>query len=557
MLEVRDTQQGKIPLWNGVALEQPHLPVYGAHVFAQKHPPDTSRLYVLFGAGGDYRVKAICDALEEMGVKKNGVAVYEPRKEILEAFPRDPRAQYFTDLPSLVTYCSGHPGRDMEFVAPQEYMEAFPEEFAPMEGALREAEQSRRVRRNTYLFRGTRALKNVILNRAILAEALPAPLLGAVVNNGTAFCVAAGSSLDLNGHLLGECRKKGFLFTASTVGKAVVDHWDQDIDFHVTIENVSQDYQIRWVRNRVHTILLDLTANPDNFAAAMTGRTAYFIAPVAGADFVWRNVRAPIIVPYGASVATAMPPLALRLGAKRIVLIGSDFAFPGGRMYAQGCGRDDHHVTDEGGYFKVHRPPEFFEHFKKAGIPMPADRIDYEITPGWGGGEDVKTPVDLKLFMQNFEMFAAQHAGLGVELINASEAGAHLKGWEDRPLADVLGDCDDRDAGALDRAWERAPKDGYVNSAKIEKVVAAVRKATVGLREGCRRAAKVKDFVQRGQAVENLYKRWVQPHPLLDALVGPSISRVYEYDHVPPEEKPYWIARAVEETCTELLEEVL
>lgn len=557
MLDIRDSQQGRVPYWNKVALEQPHLPAYGARVFAEKHPPDISRLYVLFGAGGDYRVRAICDDLEAKGLKRNGVAVYEPRKEILAAFPRDERAQYFTDLPSLVTFCSGHPGRDMEFVAPQEYMEAFPEEFAPMEQALREAEQSRRVRRNTYLYRGTRALKNAVLNREILTQALPAPLLGGVINNGTAFCVAAGPSLDRNGHLLAECRRKGFLFSASTAGPAVMGHWDQTVDFHVTIENVSQDYQIQAVRDKVHTMLLDLTAHPDNFRAALEGPTAYFVAPVPGADFIWQNVRAPIIVPYGASVATALPPLAVRLGAKRVVLIGQDLSYTEGRMYAKGCGRDDHRAVVHEDHIEIVRPPEFYEHFKQAGIVAPANKIDYQTVKAWGGEGTIACPADFRLFCQNFEMFAAQHAALGIELINATEGGVHLEGWEDRPLEAVLAECEDRAEGALDLAWERANPRGAVNAGRIQNIVKAVRRATVGLKEGARRAAKVKDVQQRGQAVENLYKRWVQPHPLLDALVGPSISRVYEYDTVPPEEKPWWVAKAVEETCSELLREVL
>lgn len=557
MLELRDTQQGKIPVWNGVPLEQPHLPEYGARVFAEKHPADIARLYVLFGAGGDYRVKALCDDLEAKGLKKNGVAVYEPRKEVLAAFPRDPRAAYFTDLPSLVAFCSGHPGRDMEFVAPEEYMQAFPEEFAPMEQALREAEQSRRVRRNTYLFRGTRALKNTVLNVPVLTEAMPAPLLGAVVNNGTAFCVAAGPSLDKNGHLLSECRKRGFLFSASTAGPAVMGHWGQTVDFHVTIENVSQDYQIREVRDKVHTMLLDLTAHPDNFRAALEGPTAYFIAPVAGADFIWQNVRAPIVVPYGASVATALPPLAARLGAKRIVLIGQDLSYTDGRMYAKGCGRDDHRAVVHDDHMEIIRPPEFYEHFRQSKIPFPANKIDYQMVTRWGGDGLIACPADFRLFCQNFEMFAAQHSAMGLELINATEGGVHLAGWEDVPLAEVLESCGEREEGAMDRAWERARPAGAVHASKTKKVVAAVRKATVGLREGCRRAAEVKDIQQRAQAVENLYRKWVQPHPLLDSLVGPTISRVHEYDHIPPEEKPYWTAMAVAETCDELLQEVL
>ncbi|NJK90141.1 MAG: hypothetical protein HC923_12660 [Myxococcales bacterium] len=47
----KDSQQGPVPYWNDIPLEQPTLPVYGAEVFVEKHPPDKSRLYVLFGAG--------------------------------------------------------------------------------------------------------------------------------------------------------------------------------------------------------------------------------------------------------------------------------------------------------------------------------------------------------------------------------------------------------------------------------------------------------------------------------------------------------------------------
>lgn len=554
-LEVRDTVEGPVPWWGKIALEHPDLPETGARVFADKHPPAPTRLYVLFGSGAGFRVRELANRLEAQGLKKNGICVYEPCPELLERFEdrKDPRALYFTSLAELVQFVSAYPGEDIELVAPEEYMRAFREAWEPVEQALRETEHTRRVRKNTHMLRGTEALKNLIRNVGVLEVAAAAPTIGAPIDGGTAFCVGAGPSLDNNGELLEEAWEKGAIFTASTVGPAVTEHYATPTDYHVTIESVSQADQLGRVRDMASVCLLDLTASPDNFRAALAGPTAYFVAPVPGVHAILQHVRHPVMVPYGASVATAMPPLAACLGARRIVLVGQDMAYTDGRMYATGTGREDHRATVHPDHIEIHRPASFYEPFKKSGVPAPAVEIDYHLVRAWGGEGRIESPVDMRLFYQWFTAYAVQMKETGVQLINATEGGVHIEGWEDRKLADVLAETEPRPADQTLTAW-RAKGPTRVARNALRSMLEAHRRATVAVRHHAARITGMSDWRKRAAALERLYSKLVRRHPLLDHALAPSIHRVHDVRDLPPEDKAYWIARAAIETCDELLE---
>lgn len=147
------------------------------------------------------------------------------------------------------------------------------------------------------------------------------------------------------------------------------------------------------------------------------------------------------ILTAGTSVAGAAAALARARGAARIVLLGQDLSYPEGRMYAQASGRGDWRAVPDGDTLLLGYPDALLARFEAGGVTRPARRVQRIGLPAWGaaGGTVDSTP-DLVGVARWFARFAekAREDGLPVELVNATGGGAHLAGWEDVALEEVL-----------------------------------------------------------------------------------------------------------------------
>jgi hypothetical protein len=90
--------------------------------------------------------------------------------------------------------------------------------------------------------------------------------------------------------------------------------------------------------------------------------------------------------------------LAVKMGAFRIVLLGTDFSFPGGRSHASGCPRNH----------------------------LPKDDASKKHWVLNGRGERILTYAGMRGFLRDFERYIDLHPE--VRFINGSREGAHIKG---------------------------------------------------------------------------------------------------------------------------------
>jgi hypothetical protein len=219
----------------------------------------------------------------------------------------------------------------------------------------------------------------------------------------------------------------------------------------VAVENVDVSGAVISAAGAAHAVAFELASNTAVFGLDLPNRLAFVSAQPAFAEVCTCLGAAPL--DYGASVATAAFALAHAWGADPIVLVGQDLAYTGGRVYASGTPYDGMIARRDGEELVLEGRPEKDEEYRRSGLtPQPRRKPRLEI-PAWGGGM-VQTTHELVLFLRWFEGAASRLAG-GTRLVNATEGGAHITGFEERPLAGLLADLPARGddlAGVIERA---------------------------------------------------------------------------------------------------------
>jgi hypothetical protein len=114
------------------------------------------------------------------------------------------------------------------------------------------------------------------------------------------------------------------------------------------------------------------------------------------------------LVETGGSVATCLLDLLIKLGFKKIALVGQDLAFTDNQTHAMNTHR----------YNQIHNDLHLIE------------VEDYYRT------EKIKTSRNLFIYLKWFERYVEQHGN--IELWNCTEGGAYIDGWKHFPLKKFL-----------------------------------------------------------------------------------------------------------------------
>ena len=394
--------------------------------------------------------------------------------------------------------------------------EAFPEAYETIAGVLRDAFEVRNIRHNTMIFRHELSVKGFIGN---LGKAAQYPFIqkaGPVLADIPVFVVSAGPSLDKNGHLLKECRKRGLVFAMHSSAGAVRHH-GAGVDLLVCIEGMDTSGFVKDLPN-VQQAALCLSAHSGNYSTPFkkyifcSGHPAFAHA----ADKIggkWFH--------YGSSVATACLSLARVLGSKTLVMVGQDLSYPGGRVYATGTGRE--HVTVDITAETITRSDiaEQTARYKSHGLKLaeaPRPRVN---VPAWGGSGEVATTADMVAFLRWLEAFGSSDPS--IRFVNATEGGAHVEHTEESTLEEVL-----QTLPEIDIAWERAlgslepiPAGTMASYISSQRMTAKniIRKAEVAL-ASCGRGGE--DVAQ--MALEAL----MSMAPMVAQLAGPVLATARE-----------------------------
>lgn len=517
--EIRTAPTGApVLVWDGHFLEDATDPLEGARQMVDAAVPEDARQVVLFGSGLGYRVRWLIAA-------GHAPIVYEPQGEIRRiAEAREPGifdgAEVFEDVARLCerVVSATRAGEKVVLVAPPPYVRAFPERYATLQRSLAEADVLRVVRKNTAMERYRPQLAGALGNLGRLVDWPLTSAVGRPLEGKAAFIVAAGPSLDRNAHLLGALRGKGAVLVASTASP-VLRTLGQRYDALLTIETVDQAESLQ--RGVVHAdaLLADLSCHAANLDVEAP-RKAFFGADNPGMSDLLRRLRG-IPLSYGASVPTAAVVQAWRWGADPIVLIGQDLAYTGGKVYATGTGRESFTATVRGGAVVVAHDEAFLRKFREAGIKSPPRVRPAVQAPAWGGGE-VVTSHDLVLSARWFESFA-RALGAEIRLVNATEGGMRLEGYEHRPLAEVLDGLPDVDVALAD-AIDAAPR---VTAADLEGLRRALRAEARAIARAARGCAEARTEKRRRRAEQTL-RRASKASPLVDMYTAPELTRIFD-----------------------------
>lgn len=164
-----------------------------------------------------------------------------------------------------------------------------------------------------------------------------------------------------------------------------------------------------------------------NFTFDLEGRAVPMVEPldVLLHDLAGRNVIAAW--QSGGSVSTNAFNLCHLMGMSRVILVGQDLAFTGGRPHSSGVGHEDEHAERHLGRFL---PREMF-------VRMATRDAEWTV-PGWSGGT-VRTNEVLREYLNWFEMTMEHGFGrMFAEVVDATEGGAAKKGMARMTLEEAL-----------------------------------------------------------------------------------------------------------------------
>jgi hypothetical protein len=248
--------------------------------------------------------------------------------------------------------------------------------------------------------------------------------------------VAAGPSLDRNIHDLVQAQERALILAVNTSLRAL-DKAQVRADLVVALEvmDVTSQYEDLRLNQRCPRVVC-LTSHPALFQANDTPIFPFsdqlpFFAPLTSAAGFNEGMA------MGGSVANAAFALAREMGANPIILVGQDLAYSAGKVYASGTVFSEMKANIDNGV--VH-----FEHLEaKERIARSLPELDttmptrdVEPTQAWGGKGIVWTTTDFNYFRHHLEQCALDMPD--TTLINATEGGAHIQGFAERKLQEII-----------------------------------------------------------------------------------------------------------------------
>lgn len=340
-----------------------------------------------------------------------------------------------TSLPGLTNFLvtSTKPTTEISLFAPESVRTAYASLWDGLLAAVKDAQNIVQVRRNTLVHRSAPMVEQSIRNLPQLKRFPIASTYGSFLHDTPVFLVAAGPSLDRNGHLLKLCAERGLVFTVNTALPAVGYHGIR-ADMTAMLEPLAVADTVK--NNLKHTrfVTAAISAHEDIFRLDVP--SAVFLPATPGFIQVAEYFGGQALG-YGGSVATAAAALAAAWGSKTIVLVGQDLAYTDTRIYATGTGRENDYVTVDGD--KLYRSDIAAQNakFEAAGIALRENAWPVEYVPAWGGSGEVLSAPDFTMFRRWLEGWVERGTGT-FRVINATEGGARIAGTEELPLREVL-----------------------------------------------------------------------------------------------------------------------
>ncbi|MCA9672433.1 MAG: DUF115 domain-containing protein [Myxococcales bacterium] len=255
-----------------------------------------------------------------------------------------------------------------------------------------------------------------------------------------AIIVGAGPSLDRNVRQLRRASSRARIIAVNSAVGAL-ERAGVRADLIVSVELLDVSEQLRGLSlNADVPRALSLSAHPALHRTRDAEVYPFFeqvehFAPLAEAAGLLPTV------PSGGSVASSALALAFQLGAGPLIFVGQDLAYSGERPYARGTSFDEMRVVVDDVHGAAHLSNLDVKRRIGASVPeadTTREHVALERVRAWG--QDTAASVwsthEFNYFRYTLESWAARTPP-GV-LYNATEGGAHIEGFVERPLAEVL-----------------------------------------------------------------------------------------------------------------------
>lgn len=407
---------------------------------AQQADADDSVL-VVFGLGFGHTVRRL------RAYTQRPILVFEPDPGLL----RCTLLEGPTDLGGLDVVCSVQDLKGMwKRVAKQAkiativrtpgYEAAFPSELETLHRALVDLVQRSGSNEVTHDRRARTWVRDVIENVDLLVGRSPFMALAGCFPGVPAFIVGAGPSLSKNVAMLAEASAKGLVIAVNSSSWPLAKN---GIEPHVLacIESIDLSHLLKDLPYLDRCIrAFSLAASPKTLRTGSGPLLpVYESLPIVGEPL--RQLTGLPGLPVCGSVSTVAFSLAQRLGCNPIVLVGHDLAYTDGEVYARGTPYEGSRATvskDKKTLDLEWAEPLVRAH-EAAGGSIGFRDLLQEI-PGWGGSESVHSGANF-CATRDWLGDAAQllvRTAPDLRLINATEGGAHVPGFEDQTLDALL-----------------------------------------------------------------------------------------------------------------------
>jgi len=403
--------------YDGVAVHGPEDPFVQAGRWISGQVLPRAGLVAVLGLGLGYHL----EALEERRPGA-GVVVWEPLEGAAELFRvhgsgraremvASGRVKVVESLSQLKSelgrrYVYGPGWLRLAALIPEGYQRLIPEAAEELTEAVRLLILRRDSNLKTILRGRDQALANLSRNLTRLLGLPEATSAQGALAGVPAVVVAAGPSLDRNLEVLKRGWRKLAVISVGTVFKRLAAEGIQP-DVAVMIEPRDRSAQVAGEKALASTILAASSlGHPAHLAQESLATVVFHPEPwIASLVGDWPAV------PDGGNVASAGFTLALLWGCDPIILVGQDLAYEDGRRYSEGAKSPENGPDQEG----------------------------LTALPGQTGGR-VYASSELVSYLSWYEESAAYLARARPELrlINATEGGAKISGFESLPLVESL-----------------------------------------------------------------------------------------------------------------------
>jgi hypothetical protein len=442
------------------------MPLAPSEVLTQLAGADDEHVVIIFGIGTGQlprAVRAMC---------RSPIIVYEPDpallRSVLEYGPLDlGNIPIVCGIADLTRAWREFATRlvDVRVMTTPGYYHEYPAAVAEFVEAIPALLQRTAISKATYQNRARVWIEDIIANVELLREVPPFLRLHGRYAGVPAFIIGAGPSLDKNIHLLRQAAQHGILF-ATNSGAVSLAAFGIEPQVVVCIESIDASSKLRdlpFIDRAVRAF--SLSASP------ITLRTG--LGPLLPIHEAVPQYNSPLEdltgyggLPMSGSVSTIALSLARLLGCSPLVLLGQDLAYGDGRTYATGTGYEASRaeVDAETGMIHLSWNDEVVRVHGHAQGPV--RRLEeLRRVPAWGGQGDVDSGAGFAGVHSWFESTAELlvKTGSSVRLVNSTEGGVHIKGFEDLPLAKLLEGLPRHDiraeriAAEAHEAWQPMP----------------------------------------------------------------------------------------------------